>query len=195
MELPTFEHSLRIKALPMKVSSAIEERSGISPPLFRALVVVTAIVPLILLVAPAAASQLASQLKLSPSQVGTYFFFELGAFSLGTLPSYFWFHRIDARRVALVSSVVFCVGNVGTVYCLSAFGELLAVRAITALAAGTLNVLCLMTAAKAVNSDRVFGVCIVGQLSVGAIGLWVFPKLFVTFGISAMYACMGVLAA
>ena len=53
-----------------------------------ALVVFAAITPLLLLVAPAVAGQLATQLGLSASQIGTYFFVELGAFSLATVPSH-----------------------------------------------------------------------------------------------------------
>ncbi|AJX72770.1 major facilitator family transporter domain protein [Burkholderia pseudomallei MSHR840] len=65
-----------------------------------ALVAFAAITPLLLLVAPAVAGQLGAQLGLSASQIGTYFFVELGAFSAATLPSYLWLGRIDARRIA-----------------------------------------------------------------------------------------------
>lgn len=183
-----------MKPLPIDSHDTQGQRPGISNAAFITLVIITAIVPLILLVAPAAASQLATEMKLSPSQIGTYFFFELGAFSLGTLPSYLWLHRIDGRRVALVSALILCLGNFATAYLVTGFVSLLVFRAITALAAGTLNVLCMMTAAKAENPDRVFGICIVGQLVVGAVGLWIFPGLFATFGISALYVGMGLLA-
>ncbi|SAK82350.1 MFS transporter [Caballeronia hypogeia] len=166
---------------------------GISRATYLSLVVITAIVPMILLVAPAAASQMALQLKLSPAQIGTYFFFELGAFSLGTIPCSLALHRVDGRRIALVAAIVFCLGNLATAWLGTTFIALLVLRSITSLAAGVLNVLCLMTAARAHNPDRLFGVCITGQLIAGAIGLWVFPQLFASFGLAALYVAMGLL--
>ncbi|MWA34775.1 MFS transporter, partial [Burkholderia pseudomallei] len=64
-----------------------------------ALVAFAAITPLLLLVAPAVAGQLGAQLGLSASQIGTYFFVELGAFSAATLPSYLWLGPLGARRL------------------------------------------------------------------------------------------------
>lgn len=170
------------------------DAGDISKRTFISLVVITAITPLILLVAPAAAQQLAVELGLSPSQVGTYFFVELAAFSLGTVPSYWWMHRVDGRRVGLLAAIVLCGGNLLTTLFTHGFSQLLAIRAITGLAAGTLNVLCLSTATQARNPDRLFGVSIVGQLVVGAVALWITPRLFGEFGIDALYVGIGVLA-
>ncbi|MBL3962427.1 MFS transporter [Burkholderia sp. KCJ3K979] len=159
-----------------------------------ALVVFAAITPLLLLVAPAVAGQLATQLGLSASQIGTYFFVELGAFSLATVPSYLWLGRIDARRVAAFAVALFGAGNLLTALWMPGFAALLALRAVTALGGGSLMVLCMTSAATSQNSDRVYGLWVVGQLIAGAIGLFVLPHVFVAFGLRALYVALAGLA-
>ncbi|AIO75543.1 MFS transporter [Burkholderia multivorans] len=159
-----------------------------------ALVVFAAITPLLLLVAPAVAAQLAVQLRLSASQIGTYFFVELGAFSAATVPSYLWLGRVDARRVAACAIALFGAGNLLTALWMPDFATLLALRAVTALGGGTLMVLCMTSAATSENSDRVYGLWVVGQLIAGAIGLFVLPHVFVAFGLRALYFALAALA-
>lgn len=159
-----------------------------------ALVVFAAITPLLLLVAPAVAGQLATQLGLSASQIGTYFFLELGAFSLATVPSYLWLGRVDARRVAAFAIALFGAGNLLTALWMPGFVALLALRAVTALGGGSLMVLCMTSAATSENSDRVYGLWVVGQLIAGAIGLFVLPHVFAAFGLRALYVALAALA-
>ncbi|WP_343727398.1 MFS transporter [Burkholderia seminalis] len=159
-----------------------------------ALVVFAAITPLLLLVAPAVAGQLATQLGLSASQIGTYFFVELGAFSLATVPSYLWLGRVDARRVAAFAIALFGAGNLLTALWMPGFAALLALRAVTALGGGSLMVLCMTSAATSENSDRVYGLWVVGQLIAGAIGLFVLPHVFAAFGLRALYVALTGLA-
>ncbi|MBJ9750621.1 MFS transporter [Burkholderia cepacia] len=159
-----------------------------------ALVVFAAITPLLLLVAPAVAGQLATQLGLSASQIGTYFFVELGAFSLATVPSYLWLGRIDARRVAAFAIALFGAGNLLTALWMPGFVALLALRAVTALGGGSLMVLCMTSAATSENNDRVYGLWVVGQLIAGAIGLFVLPHVFAAFGLRALYVALAGLA-
>ncbi|KVH43483.1 MFS transporter [Burkholderia diffusa] len=168
--------------------------SPFARPTLVALVVFAAITPLLLLVAPAVAGQLATQLGLSASQIGTYFFVELGAFSLATVPSYLWLGRIDARRVAACAIALFGTGNLLTAFWMPGFVTLLALRAVTALGGGSLMVLCMTSAATSENSDRVYGLWVVGQLIAGAIGLFVLPHVFVAFGLRALYVALAVLA-
>ncbi|WP_446903173.1 MFS transporter [Burkholderia sp. YIM B11467] len=159
-----------------------------------ALVVFAAITPLLLLVAPAVAGQLATQLGLSASQIGTYFFVELGAFSLATMPSYLWLGRVDARRVAAFAIALFGAGNLLTALWMPDFVVLLALRAVTALGGGSLMVLCMTSAATSENSDRVYGLWVVGQLIAGAIGLFLLPHVFAAFGLRALYVALAALA-
>ncbi|SAK82297.1 MFS transporter [Caballeronia hypogeia] len=149
---------------------------------------------MLLLVAPVVASQLGHQLGLSASQIGTYFFVELGAFSAAALPSWLWLGKVDGRRVGVIAAVIFIAGNIATASLMPGFAGLLALRAITALGGGTLNVLCMTSAAKSGNRDRVYGLWVIGQLVLGATGTLVFPFLFDRFGLRVMYIASAVLA-
>ena len=60
---------------------------------------------------PAVAAQLAAQWQLGPAQIGHLFSTELGAMSTATLPAWWWIGRINWRRVATLSALVFIVGN------------------------------------------------------------------------------------
>lgn len=156
-----------------------------------ALVAFAAITPLALLVAPALAAQLGMELGIGPSQIGTYFFVENGAFSAASLLAFYWLGRIDVRSVAVAALAVFVVGNFATALLLPDYTTLLVLRAITGFGGGTLMVLSMVSAQDAKNPDRVFGYWVVGQLVAGAVGLALLPHLFGAFGLKSFYIVLG----
>ncbi|MGA6108839.1 MFS transporter [Pseudomonas solani] len=151
-----------------------------------AIVLFAAIVPCVLMAAPAIATQYALQLGLGPAQIGQLFSAELAAMSLATLPAYLWQPRLDWRRVARDAALLFIVANLASAWA-SAFHPLMALRVVSALAGGTLMVLCIASAAQSQDRDRVYGLWVMGQLVLGAIGLWLLPPLFERFGLQALY--------
>ncbi|EEG08590.1 MFS transporter [Pseudogulbenkiania ferrooxidans] len=151
-----------------------------------AIVVFAAIVPTVLLVAPAVAAQLAMQLHLGPAEIGRLFSAELGAMSAATLPAYYWLPRFDWRRAALVAALVFIGANLVSAL-VPGYAALLALRVLSALAGGSLMILCLSAAAMTPNPDRVYGFWVMGQLVLGAVGLAVLPTLFDRYGIAVCY--------
>lgn len=159
-----------------------------------ALVAFAAITPMALLVAPALAAQLGSEMGIGPSQIGTYFFVENGAFSAASLLSLFWLGRLNVRVVGLIALAVFIVGNLATPMVLPDYTNLLLMRAVTGFGGGTLMVLSMISAQDAENPERVFGYWVVGQLVAGAIGLALLPHLFGAYGLSSFYVLLGVIA-
>jgi predicted MFS family arabinose efflux permease len=159
-----------------------------------ALVAFAAITPMALLVAPALAAQLATEMGIGPSQIGTYFFVENGAFSAASLLSLFWLGRLNVRVVGLIALAVFILGNLATPMVLPGYKSLLLMRAVTGFGGGTLMVLSMISAQDAENPERVFGYWVVGQLVAGAIGLALLPHLFATYGLSSFYILLGVIA-
>jgi MFS family permease len=149
--------------------------------------------PFVLLIGPALANQLAVQLGATPSQIGTYFFVELGAFSFATLPSYYWLKRIDARKVAIICTALYCVGNALTAWLPLSFTGLLCLRAVTGVTAGTLLVLALAAAGHSDNRDRTYALLITAQIVASAVGLWLFPRLFASYGMAVLYLALAVL--
>lgn len=157
-----------------------------------AVVIFAAVAPLILLTAPVVAGQLGSQLHLKPENIGLFFTVELGAMSFATIPSYIWLPRVSQRLMCIIAIIVFVVSNF-IAATLPSFDVLLVLQFTAGLAGGTLMVLCLTTAGRAINQDRVFGFWVIGQLILGAICLWIFPVLFDAFHLQALFISLAVL--
>ncbi|MCK3832637.1 MFS transporter [Pseudomonas fluorescens] len=151
-----------------------------------AIVLFAAITPTILMTAPAVTAQLASEWQLSPARIGDLFSVELGAMSLATLPAWWWLKRVDWRTAALIAALLFIVANLLSMRA-DTYAALLALRCASALAGGSLMILCLASAATTANPSRVYGLWVMGQLVVGALGLIVLPGLFERFGLNACY--------
>lgn len=171
-----------------------DTRAPASSPLalLAAIVLFAAITPTILMTAPAVAAQLATQWQLSPSQIGDLFSTELGAMSLATLPAFWWLKRVDWRRAALVAGLLFIAANLLSIWAHS-YGVLLALRFCSALAGGSLMIICLSSAATSANPSRVYSLWVMGQLVVGALGLSVLPRLFEHYGLAACYLILALL--
>lgn len=162
--------------------------------LLAAIVLFAAITPTILMTAPAVAAQLATQWQLSPSQIGDLFSVELGAMSLATLPAFWWLKRVNWRSAALLAGLLFIAANLLSIWATD-YSTLLALRFCSALAGGSLMIICLSSAASTANPSRVYGLWVMGQLVVGAIGLSVLPRLFEHYGLAACYLILAVLMA
>ncbi|NWK79354.1 MFS transporter [Aquitalea sp. LB_tupeE] len=163
-------------------------------PAMAAIVGFAAIAPAVLMMAPAVASQLASQLQLGPVDIGKLFSAELGAMSLATLPAFFWLPRVNWRSAAWLAVAVFIAANLLSATTVS-YPLLLGLRFVSALAGGSLMILCLSAAATLPNPDRAYGLWVMGQLALGAVGLVAMPSLFARFGIAACYVGLALLMA
>ena len=159
-----------------------------------AIIAFAAVAPAILMTAPAVAAQLAMQLQLDPARIGNLFSVELGAMSLASLPAYAWMRRVDWRHAAAFWALVFIGANLASAAAPS-YAALLGLRALSALGGGSLMVLCLASAARMPNPDRVYGLWVMGQLVLGAAGLAVLPGLFARFGLTALYVLLALLMA
>ncbi|MGJ0383813.1 MFS transporter [Paenarthrobacter nicotinovorans] len=147
-----------------------------------------------LMIAPILAVKIASQFDLTATQVGLLFSLELGAFSLATLPAYFWLGKLDARRATYLFGGLALLGNLTSTVATN-FALLLAARTFTALAAGSVAVIALALAGKAGNPGRAFGLFIFMQVVLGAVVLSVFPAIFEPVPVSAIYVTMAILIA
>lgn len=151
-----------------------------------AIVLFAAITPTILMTAPAVAAQLAAQWQLGPSQIGDLFSVELGAMSLATLPAIWWIKRVNWRVAAVAAAAVFIAANLLSMVA-ETYTGLLILRFASALAGGSLMIICLASAATTPHPSRDYGLWVMGQLVVGATGLAVLPGLFERYGLGACY--------
>ncbi|MEI2277384.1 MFS transporter [Paenarthrobacter ilicis] len=155
---------------------------------------VTAPLFMTLMIAPILAVKIATQFDLSATQVGLLFSLELGAFSLATLPAYFWMGKLSARKATYIFGSLAILGNLASAM-VSSFELLLVTRTFTALAAGSVVVLALALAGKASNPGRAFGLFIFMQVVLGAVVLSIFPAVFEPLPVSAVYLTMAILIA
>lgn len=167
---------------------------GLPPGRLVAIVLGAAVVPAVLLTAPAIAGQLTAQLGLGPAQIGTMLSSELAAMSLATIPAWWWQKRFDWRRVALGAALLFIAANVASAFA-TTYTPLLALRFLSALCGGTIMIVCMSSAAASPQRDRVYGLWVCGQLVLGAIGLWLLPGLFADHGLAALYLGLAFLMA
>jgi len=157
-----------------------------------ALVLIAAIAPALLMMAPVVAKQLAIELQMSASAIGTLFTSELGAMSLASIPACYWLSRINWRLAGTLAALIFILANLGSVFVESATG-LIAFRILSGFGGGSLMVLCMATASTLPKPDRIYGLWVMGQLVLGAVGLAILPSLFAHFGLSAFFTLLSVL--
>ncbi|WP_435610110.1 MFS transporter [Pseudomonas knackmussii] len=163
-----------------------------SPALLAAVVLFAAITPAVLLTAPAIASQLVVQLQLEPARIGDLFAVELGAMSLATLPSLYWLKRVDWRLAGLLAALGFILANLASAKAVD-YHTLLGLRGLSAFCGGSLMILCLSCAAGMPNPSRAYGIWVLGQLVLGAIGLASLPRLYQAYGLGAGYLALAAL--
>lgn len=151
-----------------------------------AIIVISSVVPIVLLAAPALVAIFISTLGLTPQHSGYLISSEMAGMGLATLPALFWVKTINWQRIALIALIVAALGQLVTV-AVDSFGWLLAVRFITGLATGTLMSVCLVSINLSVNPDRIFGLWVVGQLSFGSLVIAVLPSVVDSFGVAGFY--------
>jgi predicted MFS family arabinose efflux permease len=167
--------------------------AGTDRGIYTYIAVFSAVLYMVLLIAPVIAGKLVQQFGLTPGQVGMLFSFELGAFSLATVPAYLWLRRVNLNTATYVFTAVVIAGNVVSGF-LDSFALLVAARVITSLAAGSITVIILTLSGRTSNPSRAFGIFVVFQLLMGAVILAAFPALFAQTGVAAIYWTMAGLA-
>lgn len=120
------------------------------------------------------------------------FFIELSAAGLATLPAYYWQPRFSWHKVGYLTIGIYSLANMLSAF-MPNYDSLLMIRFIAALAAGTLLVLCMSSAAASPKKDRIYGLWLAGQLILAAIALWILPYFFKLFGLKALYISVAVL--
>ncbi|MCG2620521.1 MFS transporter [Arthrobacter sp. I2-34] len=172
----------------------VRPRAGTDRGIYTYIAVFSAVLYMVLLIAPVIAGKLVQQFGLTPGQVGMLFSFELGAFSLATVPAYLWLRRMNLNTATYLFTAVAIAGNIVSGF-LDSFALLVAARVVTSLAAGSITVIILTLSGKTSNPSRAFGIFVVFQLLMGAVILAVFPALFANAGVAAIYWTMAALAA
>lgn len=156
--------------------------------------VYSAVLYMVLLIAPVITSKLVEQYGLSATQVGGLLSLELGAFSLATIPAYLWLRKVNLVIATQVFTIIAVLGNIASGF-VDNYVLLVICRVITSLAAGSITVIILGLSGKTSNPGRAYGLFVAAQLVMGAVILALFPSIFATLNVSAVYWTMAGLAA
>lgn len=153
----------------------------------------SAVLYMVLLIAPVIITKLIGQFGLSSTQVGGLLSLELGAFSLATIPAYLWLRRVNLVTATRIFTVIAVAGNIVSGF-VDSYPLLVICRVITSLAAGSITVIILSLSSRTANPGRAYGIFVAAQLIMGAIILALFPMLFATADVAAVYWTMAGLA-
>jgi predicted MFS family arabinose efflux permease len=168
-------------------------KAGTDRGIYTFIAVFSAVLYTVLLIAPVIAGKLVQQFGLTPTEVGSLFSLELGAFSLATVPAYLWLRRVNLVAAVYGFTALVIAGNVASGFA-TTFALLMVLRFVTSLAAGSITVVILTLSGKTSNPSRAFGIFVVFQLIMGAIILSVFPALFAAANVGAIYFTLAGLA-
>lgn len=139
--------------------------------------------------APGLEPALQAEAHLSPAQVGGLFFCELATMGLASWPFAAACQRFGTRRLALLALAAWAAAQAATAGVLGLWPALLAARAAAGLAAGTLMLLALQTAAAG-PATRVLGFAVAAQILSGAALLALLPALLARGGLPTLFGAL-----
>jgi len=162
--------------------------------LLTTIIACTAVLPATFLWAPALSMELADKLQLGATQIGMVFSVELVFSSLATVPAFFWLKSRQWQRWGLGFMAALVLGNALSAWLLAPhFTAFLVMRGVTALANGSLMILCTRSVARLPDRGRGFGALLFGQLLLGTLGIAVLPFLFRHFGTGVCFSLQALL--
>ncbi len=152
-----------------------------------ALVLLSAISPAILLIAPAVVGALVTGSGLTPQAAGLVISAELGAMALVTFSTLWWMRFWNWRTAVRSCLVVMIVGNLASSQSVDSGTMLAFWRFVSGLGSGSVIILCMVTIGQTRQRERNYGWWVVGQLVLGAVGLKVLPGILPQYGLESVY--------
>lgn len=147
----------------------------------------------VLSVTPELVKSLIGQLGFSPQQAGSSISAELGGMALATFPALYWIKACNWRAALLVSILIIVLGNLASCV-FQSHSELLIIRALTGLGAGSAMIVCLAGISQTNKPEPVYGLWVAGQLIFTTIGLMIFPKVIPQTGLEIIFIVVSVMA-
>jgi len=164
--------------------------------LLASVLVYTSLIPATFLWAPALATELTLTLGLAPTRIGTMFLVELVFVSLATVLAFFWLNSVHLQRWGLLFISGYILGNLLSGWLLVwSFDGFLIARGLTAVASGSLLILCTHSMRRLPDRGRGFGAMVFAQLILGSIGIAVLPMAFKQFGPGVFFTLQAILMA
>ncbi len=150
-------------------------------------VLISALAPAVLMLAPAIVGALVTGSNLPPQTAGLIISAELGAMSLMTFTTLWWLRAWNWRKAARACLALMIAGDLASALFIDSAALLAASRILSGAGQGSVIILCMVTIGRTRQRERNYGWWVVGQLVLGAIGLKVLPGVLPHFGLGAVY--------
>lgn len=170
------------------------DRSVDSPKAIAGAIGIVVLAPMFFLVMPLYVGALADDYGYSGARIGNLLSTELGAAALASLVALVWLRRINWRQVSLLLLVVLLAGNVVSILVGDDYAGLIASRAVSGFAAGSLMAIALALLGDTQLQARNFAYAVAGQLTISGSLLIVLPGFISRWGAISVFGLFGAAA-
>ncbi len=146
---------------------------------------------IVFLLLPMLIGAFTENLSLSEAQVGMLGSADMTGMFIAAVVATAWIRRYNWRVVAALACglLIICHLLSGVV---QAFGPLFLIRVLAGFAGGSLMSIALTSLGDTRHPDRFFALFIAGQLTLGGLGLWLFPGLLASYGFGGVFSALAV---
>lgn len=157
-----------------------------------AVMMVAAVLPSLLYMAPTIVGELVEQRGFTPQQAGWIMVAESAGMALAAVPATWWMPRISWRVALRVSLLLIALANVASALAPN-FSTLIVARSFASLGQGSATVLCLAVIGMTQKTERNYGFWTASQLLFAAAGLLAAPYFLPKFGLSGFFLGLAVI--
>jgi len=144
---------------------------------------------IVFLLLPMLIGAFSENLSLSETQVGLLGSADMTGMFLAAVVATAWIRRYNWRAVAALACGLLIVCHLLSGF-VQAFVPLFLIRVSAGFAGGSLMSIALTSLGDTRHPDRFFALFIAGQLTLGGLGLWLFPGLLARFGLGGVFSAL-----
>jgi predicted MFS family arabinose efflux permease len=147
---------------------------------------------IVFLLLPMLIGAFSDELRLSPRQVGLLGSADMAGMFVAAIAATAWIRSLNWRVMAALACALLIACHFLSAL-LESFTPLMAVRAVAGFAGGSLMSIALTSLGDTRSPDRYFALFVAGQLTLGALGLWLLPGLLSEFALGGVFTALACL--
>jgi len=144
---------------------------------------------IVFLLLPMLIGAFTENLSLSAAQVGLLGSADMTGMFIAAVAATGWIRSYNWRAIAALACALLIVCHVLSGF-VQSFGPLFLIRVIAGFAGGSLMSIALTSLGDTRQPDRFFALFIAGQLTLGGLGLWLFPGFLAQFGLGGVFVSL-----
>ena len=146
---------------------------------------------IVFLLLPMLIGAFTENLSQSEAQVGMLGSADMTGMFIAAVVATAWIRRYNWRGVAALSCGLLIICHLLSGF-VQAFEPLFLIRVLAGFAGGSLMSIALTSLGDTRHPDRFFALFIAGQLTLGGLGLWLFPGLLASYGLGGVFSALAV---